>query len=132
MPAEISQFIDDFALFYSSKSSQLIQSKLQASLNILIKWCNKLKIKINPAKLNYMLFTKPSKRQRSLSRLNINGKQIEEAKTIKFLRVTMTPDLNWNEHCKDITTRANQRIFQLRRLSNLNVEQEKLLLLYNS
>ena len=36
-PAEISQFADDFALFYRSKSSHLIQSKLQVSLNILIK-----------------------------------------------------------------------------------------------
>ena len=44
----------------------------------------------------------------------------------------MTPHLNWNEHCKDITTRANKRIFQLWRLSNLNVEQESLLLLYKS
>ena len=44
----------------------------------------------------------------------------------------MTPHLNWNEHCKDITTRANKRIFQLWRLSNLNVEQQSLLLLYKS
>ena len=92
-PAEISQFADNFALFYRSKSSQLIQSKLQASLNTLIKWCNKLKIKINPAKTKYMIFKNPSKRQTSLS-LIINGKQIEEAKTIKFLGITMTPQLN--------------------------------------
>ena len=44
----------------------------------------------------------------------------------------MTPQLNWNEHCKDITSRSNKRIFQLQRLSNLNVEQESLLLLYKS
>ena len=130
-PAEISQFADDFALFYRSKSSQLIQSKLQASLNTLIKWCDKLEIKINPAKTKYMLFKNPSKRQTNLS-LNINGKQIEEAKTIKFLGITMTPHLNWNEHCQDITSSANKRIFQLQRLSNLNVEQESLLLLYKS
>ena len=77
-----------------------------------------------------MLFRNPSKRQTSLS-LNINGNQIEEAKT-KFLLINMTPHLNWNEHCKDIATRANKRIFQLWRLSNLNVEQESLLLLYKS
>ena len=130
-PAEISQFADDFALFYRSKSGQLIQSKLHASLNILIKWCDQLKIKINPAKTQYMLFRNPSKRQTSLS-LNINGKQIEEAKSIKFLGVTMRPHLNWNEHCKDITIGANMQIFQLRRLSNLKVEQECSLLLYKS
>ena len=130
-PAEISQFADDFALFYRSKSSQLIQSKLQGSLNILIKWCDRLKIKINPSKTKYMLFKNPWKRQTSHS-LNINGNQFEEAKIIKFLRITMTPHPNWNEHCKNSKTRANKRIFPLRRLSNLNVEQESLLLLYKS
>ena len=55
-PAIISQFADDFALFYRSKSSQLIQSKHQASLNTLIKWCDTLKVKTNPAKTKYMLF----------------------------------------------------------------------------
>ena len=49
-PAKISQFADDFALFYRSMSGQLMQSKLQASLNILIKWCDRLKIKKNPPK----------------------------------------------------------------------------------
>ena len=44
----------------------------------------------------------------------------------------MTPHLNWNEQCKYITARANKQIFQLRRLSNLNVQQEILLLLYKS
>ena len=44
----------------------------------------------------------------------------------------MTPQLNWNEHCKDITSRANKRIFQLQRLSNLNAQQQSLLLLYKS
>ena len=78
-----------------------------------------------------MLFRNPSKRQTSLS-LYTNGKQIEEAKTIKFLGITMTPHLNWNERYKDITTRANKRIFPLWRLSNLNVDQESLILLYKS
>ena len=78
-----------------------------------------------------MPFRNPSKRQTSLS-LNINGRQNEEWKTINFLGITKTSHLNWNEHCKYIATRANKRIFQLWRLSNLNVEQESLLLLYKS
>ena len=44
----------------------------------------------------------------------------------------MTPHLNWNEHCKDIVTRANKQMFRLWRLSNFNIEQKSLLLLYKS
>ena len=57
-----------------------------------------LKIKISHAKTKYMLLKNPSGRQSNLS-LYINGKQIEEAKIIKFLGMTMTPHLYWNEHC---------------------------------
>ena len=49
-PAEISQFAYDFALYYRSNSSQSIQSKLQASLDKLINWCDRLKIKKNTQK----------------------------------------------------------------------------------
>ena len=80
-----------------------------------------------------MLFKNhPLKRQTSL-RLNINGKQTEEAKTIKLLGITMMPHLNSNDHyCKDVTIKANKRIFQLCCPSNLKYEQESLLLLYKS
>ena len=93
--AETSQFAVDLALYYRSQSSHIMENKLPASFNKLIMWCNRLKIKINSAKTNYMLFRSPSKRQTSLS-LNINGPQIEEAKTIKLLGITMTPHLNRN------------------------------------
>ena len=129
--AENSQFADYFSLYYRSKSRQLLQRKLQASLNKLIKWCVRLKIKLSPAKTKYMLYRNPSKMQTSLS-LNINRQQIEDAKTIEFLGISMTPHLNWNVHCKDITTRANKRIFQLWCLSNISAEQNSLLLLYKS
>ena len=43
-PADISQFADNFAIFYRSKSGQLIK-KLQASLNTLINWCENWKSK---------------------------------------------------------------------------------------
>ena len=50
MKALISQFADDFALYYRSRSTQLIQNNLQSSLNRLVDWCDHLKFKINPNK----------------------------------------------------------------------------------
>ena len=62
IPAQISQFADDFALCYRSRSCRIIQEKLQYSLDKLIKWCEKLKIRINPCKTYFMLFKNPSKK----------------------------------------------------------------------
>ena len=50
IPAQISQFADDFALYYRSRSCRIIQEKLQYALDKLIKWCEKLRIRINQAK----------------------------------------------------------------------------------
>ena len=82
-PAQISQFADYFALYYRSRSCRIIQEKLQYSLDKLIKWCEKLKIRINPGKTNFMLFKNPSKNFSSLD-LFINGTRIEGANSIKI------------------------------------------------
>ena len=62
IPAQISQFADNFALYYRSRSCRIIQEKLQYSIDKLIKWCEKLKIRINPGKTNFMLSKNPSKK----------------------------------------------------------------------
>ena len=46
--AQISQFADNFALYYRSRSPKIIEKYLQSSLNSLINSCDSLKIKINP------------------------------------------------------------------------------------
>ena len=105
---QISQFADDYALYYRSRSCRKIQEKLQYSLDKLIKWCEKM-IRINPGKTNFMLFKNPSKKVSSLD-LFINGTRIKDANSIKFLGVNLTPHLKWNEHCKSLMARANKKI----------------------
>ena len=78
-----------------------------------------------------MIFKNPSKKESSLE-LNIKGISIQKTQLIKFLGITLTPHLKWNEHCKDLIRRANSRLFQLWRLSNLNVKEESLILDYKS
>ena len=129
--AQISQFADDFSLYNRSRSCRIIQEKLQYSLDKLFKWCENLKIRINPGKTNYMLFKNLSKQVSSLD-LFINGTRIEGAKSIKFLGVNLTPHLKWNQHCKSFVARANKRIYQLWRLSQINIDKECLLTLYTS
>ena len=119
LKAQISQFADDFALYYRLRSPKLIQKYLQSSLNSLINGCDSMKIKINPNKTHYLIFKNPSKKKPSIE-LNIKRISIQKTQSIKFLGITFTPHLKWNEHCKDLVQRANSRLFQLWKLSNLN------------
>ena len=84
IPAQISQFADDFALYYRSRSCRIIQEKLHCSPDKLIKWCEKLKIRINPGNTNFKLFKNSSKGVSSLE-LVINGTKTEGANSINFL-----------------------------------------------
>ena len=131
IPAQTSQFADDFAFYYRSRSCRIIQEKLQYSLDKLIKWCKKLKIRINPGKTNFIVFKNPSKKVSSLD-LFINGTRIEGANSIKFLGATLTAHLKWNQHCKSLVARANKRIYQLWRLSQINIDEECLLTFFKS
>ena len=131
LKAEISQFADDFAFYYRSRSTQLIQNNLQSSLNSLIDWCDHLKIKINPNKTQYMIFKNPSKKESELN-LKIKGAPIGETESLKFLGITLTPHLIWSDHYNTLVKKANSRLFQLWRLSNLNNNEESLLLVYKT
>ena len=50
LPAQISEFADFSAPDIRSHSRRILQEIFHSSLNILIKWCKKLKKKINPGK----------------------------------------------------------------------------------
>ena len=131
LKVQISQFADDFALYYRSRSTQLIQNNLQLSLISLIDWCDLLKIKINPNKTQYMIFKNPSKKESELN-LKIKGVPIGKTISLKFLGITLTPHLRWNDHCNSLVKKANSSLFQLWRLSNPNINEESLLLVYKT
>ena len=131
LKAQISQFADNSALYYRSRSTQLIQNNLQSSLNILTHWCDFLKIKINPNKTQYKMFKNPSKKESELN-LKIKGVPIGKTDSLKFLGITLTPHLRWNDHCNSLVMKANSRLFQLWRLSNLNINEESLLFVYKT
>ena len=79
MKAQILLFADNFALYYRSHSTQLIQNNLQSSLNSFIDWCDHLKIKINPNKTQYMIFKNPSLNK---SELNLKKRRNRRKNTV--------------------------------------------------
>ena len=56
LSAQISQSVDDLALYYRSSSSRIFQEKLQYLLDKLFKSCEKLKITTKPGRNNFMFF----------------------------------------------------------------------------
>ena len=54
-------------------------------------------------------------------------KQITKVKTIKFLGITLDPNLSWKQHIEDITPRLNKACFAIRSIKPfMSVEAMKL------
>ena len=78
-----------------------------------------------------MIFKHPSKKESELNP-KIKGVPIGKTESLNFLGITLTPHLRWNDHCNSLVKKANGRLFQLWRLSILNINEESLLLVYKA
>lgn len=131
MKATVSQFADDFAIYYRSKSPLLAERNLQNSLNTLTQWCRKLKILINPNKSMQMLFQSTrSHKYRKEMKLNLDDVPIKNVTHAKFLGITLSKDLLWNAHFSELKKRTSIRILQLARLRYMGISTKNLLTMY--
>ena len=55
-----------------------------------------------------MVFKNPSKKESELN-LKIKGVPIAKRISLKFLGITLTPRLRWNDHCNSSVKKANNR-----------------------
>lgn len=92
----IACFADDTASFTSSEDVDLITGRLQLSIELLLSYFTKWKLKINANKTEAILFT----RQRSLPTrvLQIDGFKIPWSRSVKYLGLVLDNRLNWSEN----------------------------------
>ena len=78
-------------------------------------WCqdNNLSFNINKTKEIIMDFRK---QQREHPPIHIDRTAVEKVVSFKFLGVHITDKLNWSTHTDSIVKKAQQRLFNLRRL----------------
>ena len=73
------------------------------------------------------------KQQREHPPIHIDGTVVERVVSFKFLGVHITDKLNWSTHTDSIVKKAQQRLFNLRRLKkfSLSPKAHKLLQMHN-
>ena len=87
------------------------------------------KMKINYKKTKLMIFN-PGKTRDFLPRFNCNGEELEVIEETKLLGIMLRSDLSWSSHVKYIVTRANKKLWTLRRLKRLGSKTNDLLDVY--
>uniref|UniRef100_A0A8C7H3V2 Reverse transcriptase domain-containing protein n=1 Tax=Oncorhynchus kisutch TaxID=8019 RepID=A0A8C7H3V2_ONCKI len=88
-------------------------------------WCqeNNLTLNVNKTKEVIVDFRK---QQREHPPIHIDGTVVERVASFKFLGIHITDKLNWSTHTDSIVKKAQQRLFNLRRLKKFGLSPKAL------
>ena len=111
--SEIRLFADEFVC-YSEIKDEVDKMKLQRDIDRLGSWARKWGMRFQPVKCNMMQLTRKRIKKIHAS-YTLEGTDLENVESIKYLGVTITSDLRWTTHASNVCTKANRTLGFLRR-----------------
>ena len=109
--SEIRLFADD-CICYGEIKDKEDTMKLQRDIDRLGSWARKWGMRFQPVKCNTMQLTRINKIHASYT---LEGTDLENVESIKYLGVTIISDLKWNTQVSNVCTKANRTLGFLRR-----------------
>ena len=103
---ECSLYVDDFVIFFRSKSVLGIQRQLQRSINNIVKWTISNGFTVSPNKTVAMRFCNCKKRDCYDPELKLGDTCIEFVKEHKFLGLIWDPKLTFKPHIEYLRKRC--------------------------
>ena len=113
-------------LYYCGETTENVVKNLQSDLKIVLKWFRNNQMMVNFGKFQYMLLGK----HKSL-KIEIEGFQLESAKPVNLLGISIDYNLTFDTHISNICKRASPAVKNLSRIRNA-LDNERAKLLYNS
>ena len=132
-PSAVNLYADDTLLYSVGNSCKEASDKLQMSLDEICKWYSGNRLALNENKSKCMLITSKHRTRLDDNQIdvNINGTNIEQVRTVKYLGVTIDENLTWNDHISALCKNLGFKISTLSRIKNM-VTPEMLKTVYNS
>ena len=110
-------FADDTTIFIVSDKICSLQPSLQICLDLANLWLQRNGLRLNTSKTKSMLLHSRRKVCDSTLELCVEGSQVDQVRSIKFLGVTINDTLTWSDHISTVCTKVSRNINLLRRLS---------------
>ena len=117
-------YADDLQIYIHTSPSNILTaiSSLNADLNLISQWAQKISLLVNPTKSQAIIIGG----QRLLSNINLfelpqlslNGAVIPFSTTVKDLGLLIDQNLTWQPQVNDVSRRIFSRIHSLKRLQN--------------
>ena len=121
LTSSVRLFADDTAA-YDTVTAHEDQTQLQYNLDQLVMWEKRWDMLFHPGKCVVLPVTR---RKRLLHpEYHLHGHKLEVVKSVKYLGVTLSSDLSWNEHISNVCSRANKTLGFMRR--NLKISSRRI------
>ena len=111
--SEIRLFADDCVCYCEIKDEEDTM-ELQSDIDRLGSWARKWGMRFQPVKCNMMQLTR-KRINKIRASYTLEGTDLENVESIKYLGITITCDLRWNTHVSNVCTKANRTLGFLRR-----------------
>jgi len=89
-------------------------------INKITNWAKENKITFNEKKSKVMLATRRNRKEITEVKVYLNSKPLQQAKSIKYLGITLDTKLNFREHIISTTNKCTQLIHTLVKSAILN------------
>ena len=114
-------FADDSNLFYSAKDLQHLEETVNRELGEINTWLCANKLSLNIDKTHFVIFHPYQKKLNYSMKIEIpvDGKTINEHKSVKYLGILIDCHLNWKEHIQQLSKKKYLEV--LESLVNLGI-----------
>jgi hypothetical protein len=107
------------------------ESDYRNAISYVTEWCANNYLDLNATKTKEMVFDF-RKNLNTKTPVNLDGSDVELVKSYKYLGVTIQDDLKWDSHIETQIKKANKRMYHVRCLRNLHVDNKIICMFYNS
>ena len=121
------KFVDDTTISETIAPDNI--SHLQGFVDKITQWSTLNRFRLNSDKCKELRVSFP-KTQRQFSPIMVNGKELEIVQKAKLLGLTISDNLTWNAHVREVIKKASKRIYFLIQLKRANVSYDDLKLFY--
>jgi len=97
-----------------------------------IEWCQSNKLVLNESKTKELIFDFRNRAKKQMKNITINQTAVEIVPSIKYLGCVIDENLNFNEQCNSVVSKAAQRRYIVYQLYNFNIRKNLIATAYNS
>ena len=111
-----------------------IHHEYKHHVNRFINWCKANSLDLNTSKTKEMIidFRNRKPMEPSSCPMNINGANVEIMDSYKYLGTVINDTLKWEDNCRDLYKKGQQRLYFLRKLNSFHVDRSIMHLFYKA